>query len=455
MRLLAALCLFLLGFTCSSLADTGQPAALVSDTKELQQQIEQLRKEYSEKIAELERKIDEMSSQRESEAEAEIRQSAEQEAQTSGEEEAPETPESATFASGALGLQALNPEISAVADAVSWFGKPEGDQRRTDFDLRVLDVHFESYLDPYSKLKAAVGLTEHGAELGEAYLTRYDVGKGLNLTLGKFHQQFGVVNRWHAHGLDQVNFPLAIRQLFGGPLESTGVSLDWLGSGRASVTHGLTVQITNGANERLFAENSTNFPSLLVHYKNYRDLSKDTYFEAGFTGLLGRNDEWRVGAGTVSRRLWTRAFGVDLTLLWEPTEAMRYRNWVWRTEGYFVKKRLLAPDGSGTDSIKAWGAYSYFQRKISRTTEIGTRLDYFRPDRKSYAQDYGDLLGPVAVAASGAHQWQLSPYVTWWQSEWVKWRFEYNRLWGDGLPDDNRFFVQCTFAAGPHKHERY
>ena len=150
-----------------------------------------------------------------------------------------------------------------------------------------------------------------------------------------------------------------------------------------------------------------------------------------------------------------RALGADLTLLWEPTEAMRYRNWLWRTEAYYLRKNILAPDGSGKDALNTWGAYSYFQRKVSRTTEIGARLDYFRPDVKGYADVSGLSLSPLAVTTPDARQWQISPYLTWWQSPWVKWRLEYNHRWGRGLPDDDKLFLQCTFAAGPHKHERY
>lgn len=453
---LAVICLLL-----TAQMATAQGSAGTSDKSRgelLQQQLEELRKEYADAIDALQRRIDELSKDRESRNDDDIRKAAEDAVGPIEEEETnEEAPEETVFKSGALGLQALNPEISAVGNLVSWVGETEGVKRRSDFDLRVLGLHFESYLDPYSKLKACVPVSEHGAELGEAYLTRYDVGKDLNLTLGKFHQQFGVVNRWHAPSLDQVEFPLALRQIFGGPLVSTGASFDYLIPKFSTGTQTLTVQVTNGSNQRLFGENSTNFPSLLAHYKNYRDISKDLYFEAGFTALAGRNDEWQITtpAGvsvSETERLWTGLYGFDLTLLWEPTDAMRYRNWLWRTEGYFLKKRLLAPDGSGADTLNAWGAYSYFQSKISRTTEIGVRADYYKPDVKGYADE---SLNPLVVTTPGAHQWQISPYVTWWQSPWVKWRLEYDRRWGKGLPDDSRLLVQCTFAAGPHKHERY
>ncbi len=441
--------------------ENGQPADTQSQIESIQQQLDELRREYSEKVAELERKIEQLGTGVQEDEEAEIRRAAEEAAEATEEDESTEDSSQETvFKSGALGLQALNPEISVVADSVSWYGDTEGDERRSDFDLRTFGIHFESYLDPYSKLKACVPVNGNGAELGEAYITRYDVGRNLNLTLGKFHQQFGVVNRWHVPGLDQVEFPLALRQLFGGPLESTGLAFDWTLAGSGSASRGITLQVTDGSNARVFGENSKNYPSGLLRFTDYRDLSKDKYLEIGLTTLFGQNNKWSVSqsegkAVTQNRDMGTWMLGADLTLLWEPTEAMRYRNWLWRTEAYYLRKNTLAPDGSGKDALNTWGAYSYFQRKVSRTTEIGARLDYFRPDVKGYADVSGLSLSPLAVTTPDARQWQISPYLTWWQSPWVKWRLEYNHRWGRGLPDDDKLFLQCTFAAGPHKHERY
>lgn len=460
---IAIACLLLASQSIWSQDGTGV-AGRTSDSQSqidaLRQQLDDLRRQYSEKISELEKKIEQLVSQKEAEEEADIRRAAEEAAGPSAETaQAERSSEETVFASGALGLQALNPEISVVGDSVSWYGNTEGHVGRSDLGVRVLGVHFESYLDPFSKFKACVPVSEEGAELCEAYLTRYDVAKNLNLTIGKFHQQFGVVNRWHAPSLDQVEFPLALRQVFGGPLEATGVSLDWLLPGTGRISQGLTLQVTTGRNPRVFGGNSRNFPSALVRYNNYRDLSKDKYLEFGFSALAGRNDEWQADSGgttlTANRNLGAYVLGADLTLLWEPTDKMRYRNWVWRTEGYLLHKNILAPDGSGKDSINAWGAYSYFQKKTSRTVEAGLRLDYYKPDVKPYADLPGLSLSPLAVTTPGAYQWQISPYVTWWQSPWVKWRLEYDHRRGKGLPDDNRLLLQCTFAAGPHKHERY
>ena len=370
-----------------------------------------------------------------------------------------EKPEERIFEARGLGLQALNPEISVTGDFLFSSSRDSTSGDSSDFNFRTLGIHIESWLDPYTRFKAAIPVNENEAKLGEAYLTLYNIAPDLNLTFGKFRQQFGVVNRWHKHALDQVDFPLPLRNIFGnGGLNQSGLSLDWLMPPAGDASQQLTFQVTDGENSRLFGENSRNRPSFLLHYKNYRDLSKDTYLEYGLSGLLGLNDEWSISDGTTQNSSkMTTVLGADLSVLWEPTEKMRYRNIEWRSEAYLLNKKLLAPDGSGADSINAWGLYSYLQTKISRTIDIGIRGDFFVPGTKSYANISDSLsLSPLAVTGDNPYMWQISPYITLWQSPFVKLRLEYNHREGRGIEgSDDIIWFQLVFAAGPHKHERY
>lgn len=53
-------------------------------------------------------------------------------------------------------------------------------------------------------------------------------------------------------------------------------------------------------------------------------------------------------------------------------------------------------------------------------------------------------------------QWLVSPTLTWWQSEYVRLRAEYDLL--SGFEDQSRtgqLLLQVTFAMGPHRHEAY
>ena len=50
----------------------------------------------------------------------------------------------------------------------------------------------------------------------------------------------------------------------------------------------------------------------------------------------------------------------------------------------------------------------------------------------------------------------IVPYLTWWQSEYVRLRGEYGYLENDlSGQSENRFTLELTWAAGPHKHETY
>jgi hypothetical protein len=241
-------------------------------------------------------------------------------------------------------------------------------------------------------------------------------------------------------------------------LNQTGLSVEWVLPFSGDIYHDVILQVTNGENGRLFGGNVLSIPSFLGHYKAFRDITKSVYMELGVSGLIGWNDRWDVisgGSTAVNKEtLSTRVYGLDVAVLWEPTGRMRYRNIEWRTECYLLDRELLDPAAASHSTVNAYGGYSYVQAKLSRTVDLGIRFDYYRPDRVDSAS--AELLGPLAVSGDGAYRWQASPYVTWNQSPFVRFRVEYDH--GDGKEmgeAENRITVQAIFAAGPHKHERY
>jgi len=463
-----------IGFPIMSLArdketDSSDLAELKEQILELQRQMNEMKKLHDLEIGALKKEVEKLRQpapvSQEAKAEDEaaaLRRLAES---LAGKEEAKKTPEETVYKFGGLSLQQLNPEISVSGDFVGHYRHQDKTRKRTDAEIRGLELNFQSYLDPYSRLKATTHISDEGIDLEEAYFTRFSMLKNANLDLGRFRQQFGVVNRWHEDALDQVQYPLALRRIFGDEgLNQTGASLDWTLPRWGRAYQGLTLQVTNTENERLFGGDTLGNPSLLFHYKNYRDLSRDTYLELGLSGLFGWNDQWSVNkAGslqTVHDTLGTRVFGADMSLVWEPADKALYRNLEWRSEAFLLDRDILAPDDSGRDNLNAWGAYSYLQTKVARNVDIGIRGDYYEPDTKDYANITDDegisLINPLAYTSANAHRWQICPYVTWWQSEWVKFRFEYDYAFGHGMEKpEHVLWFQALFSAGPHKHERY
>jgi len=89
---------------------------------------------------------------------------------------------------------------------------------------------------------------------------------------------------------------------------------------------------------------------------------------------------------------------------------------------------------------RAWGYWGAGELRLSRRWLVGARAD-----RVENPIDPSD------------RAWLLAPTLTWWQSEFVRLRAEYDLLGGDrdGGGSQGRFLLQATFAMGPHKHEFY
>ncbi len=396
---------------------------------EIPAQLDSLRK----MVGELRQQVDRLSQQAAEQELEKLRQAA---LQATQQKEKPKVTK--TFREGARSLQALNPEISVTGDMLTryLFEDPHyTEDARSGFLFRVLGLHFQSNLDPFSFAKVAIEFGADGVGVGEAYLTWVNALPRINITAGKFRQQFGVINRWHQHALDQSSFPLPIQLYLGEEgLNQVGVSVNWLMPALTAHANELTLEITNSRNERLFSGENFGLPATLLHWKNYYDVNRNTYFEWGVSGLAGTNDS--LGFTFTGEHHWTYLGGLDLTLSWSPVNQSLYRGLTWRTELFYLNK-----DVNGRDKIQALGGYSYLDYRLSRQFIGGIRLD---------------LAQPPVLNNSGQLLWQVVPYLTFWQSEFVLLRLEYQHREGYNLNlKDNRITLQIDWAVGPHKHERY
>lgn len=350
--------------------------------------------------------------------------------------------ETKEFKSGQRSLQAINPEISVLGDMFGQYIANENgfnEEFRSGAFFRAMEINFQSNLDPFSFAKFIVELNTEGIEFAEGYMTWTRIFPGVGITAGKFRQQFGVLNRWHVHSLDQFDFPLALTTILGNEgLNQIGLSFDWLMPSIISDANSLTMQITNGQNEHLFAGSMFSSPAGLLHLKNYWDISRDTYLELGLTGMIGQNNQRGYDEEDnliLEDSRLTALGGLDLTVLWEPLNQARYHSFIWRTEFYYANKELM------NDRIKVFGGYSYAEYKFDLQWQVGTRFDYTQP---------------FETNNSGKYSYQIVPYLTWWQSNWVRLRLQYNYLNGTEIPTaQNTIRLQIVFAAGPHKHDRY
>jgi hypothetical protein len=337
-------------------------------------------------------------------------------------------------------LSALNPEISVTGDVVGSMLAPAGED--TDFRAtpREFEFSFQSALDPYTRTKifatyeeelaiAGVELEEEEEEGGhggfhieEAYLYWVGLPGNVGLKAGKFRQEIGLYNRWHTHALREVDRPLAAVAFLGDDgLIQTGFSLSSPALTIGPATQTITLEGTQATNEALFAHEGSGL-SGLGRFQSFWDVGRATYFQVGATGVIGRN-----GMEDLDARL----LGLDFQFRWAPSGANMYRSVELKSEWYFATQETAGTRTTGH------GGYGQVNAQLNRRWVLGTRVDYL--------DGYG--VDPEIV--------QIVPSISWWQSEWVRLRLQYNFVKPAALDPSHTVLLQVVWAMGPHKHESY
>ena len=409
--------------------------------EELQRQFEELSRQLllvQEQLAQLKAQQEAQKKQAEIEH---LRQAAAAEAAKAAAPDAVDT--STDFVSGTRMQSMLNPEISVTGDIFFVGGEHEKEEMLADH----FELDIQSYLDPYTKMHVVIGYhgphhessfgvedhhdeaEEHGHEgfgLEEGYVTWLQLPGHTSLTVGKKRQQFGVLNRWHKHALDQSDWPWVVQESFGPHgLVGTGVSVDWLMPRLWAHTNELTVEIMNGNNDVAFAGSDWKKPTFLASLMNYWDLTPNTYIQADLTALHGVTDH----EGALDHNF----LALDLAYDWYPAGRELYRGFTAR--GMLLRSWLDLEEGP---SLNTWGSYLYGQYRLTSRWIAGLRWDWVEDQR-----------------AEGHDTWGLTPYLTLWQSEFVRLRGQATYEKDNWYRTDRRFELQLTFAAGPHKHESY
>jgi hypothetical protein len=237
------------------------------------------------------------------------------------------------------------------------------------------------------------------------------------------------VTWWHSHALPFQSRSLPHLAFIGEEsLGQTGASVHWLlPVGGGAGTYEATVEVTRSENETLFGESGR--PSVLGHLNAFWVLSPSTDLDLGLSWLHGSYEDT---VAVVDREL----AGAEVAFTWRPPDRARYR-------GFTLRGGVMMLDGLVTDASpdvdRALGFWAGAETRLSETLLVGARADRTE-----------DPLDPAE------HAWLVSPTVTWWQSEYVRVRLEYDLLGRSAVStNEGRLVMQVTFAMGPHKHESY
>lgn len=341
-------------------------------------------------------------------------------------------------------IGSLLPEIGVVGDIVATTSESDADSEGNDrISARHLEVVFGSNVDPYSRFDAAVTFSDfEDAELEEAYLTRWGLPFDTRARFGRFFPKVGKAASIHRDSLPTVDEPMVVRRFLGEEgYFRTGADLSKVIEGPASWVFEPSIGILEGG----VGEGGNMFggarrrPTLYGHWKNYRDLGDSASIEAGLTGLLGSSD--------ADSEFEVKTLGVDLTYLnaFTPTSKLKLQGELFmqhRSEAFSI-------DVGGTEETthfdrNPWGAYALAEYRFAPQWSVGIRGDHVRL--------VDTLVGPGG--ASRHYDQGLSAFLTFYQSEWARWRLQFrHEERASDETDDNAVMLQGTFAIGTHKHQ--
>ena len=379
------------------------------DAQTLQQQIDQLKKDFGERIAALEAKL----------AEAQAAP------QTPAPPPEPVAPAQASASSGA---KYFNPDMAVIGNFLGAAGHNDVNPSPA-LEMRESEVSLQAIVDPYARADFFIAFGEEGVELEEGFATLTSLPGALQAKVGKMRAAFGKVNTLHAHVVPWADRPLVINNLLGGEegLSDAGVSLARL-IPIGNVFVEATGQVFRGdtADEGLYKSSQPGDLSYVGHLRSYFDLTESSNLDFGASYSQGHN-----AAGVVDDvdlgRFTTQLFGVDATFRWRPLTRAIYHQFVARTE--YIRSHREQVDALQ----KADGFYVSGDYQFARRWWMGGRLDQSERAYDTSLLDRGQSFS-----------------LTYMPSEFSQLRGQYRHTaYGHG-PTAHEFLMQFQFAIGAH-----
>ncbi|MSR78037.1 MAG: hypothetical protein EXS63_07430 [Candidatus Omnitrophica bacterium] len=369
--------------------------------------------------------------------------------QTLGQSSALSTASLPAEAPKAAGLsQGFNPDIGVTGTVQTKLTQDKIDgEGNNAIALKELELDFAHVVDPFSRLDAIIGFNDNieaqNVDIEEAYYTRWGLPLGFTAQLGKFRSKIGKENLRHLHQLDTADYPLVIQDFFGEEgLASSGARLQNNIPNPWDIPLEITGEVLRGNNGPSFSGISRR-PIFNSHLKTFFELTKDTNLELGWTTLFGdenppqfsqvdkSGEDVNAPASDGRNKYGVKVYGADATFKWFLPEekVVKFQN-----ELYFQSRgNLVHPNED------PWGFYSLLDYKFSPKFSTGLRFDY---------------LEPLDVIGQHRRTVGISPYITFWQSEFADFKLQYEHLEPANGDDksDNMIFLQVDFLIGAHKH---
>jgi len=407
-------------------------AQTAEQAQQIQQQIDQLRREFNDRLAALEMQLASIRGGQAPSAPAVPPPAPAPGAPTV------EVPPGAAGAGGptgalpvygnvAAGAKVFNPDMAVIGDFLGAAGRNTTDPQPA-LEMHESEAAFQAIVDPYARADFFISFGEEGVGVEEGFLTLTSLPGGFLTKVGKMRANFGKINTLHNHVLPWTDRPMVTRYLVGGEdgIDDAGFSVARL-IPAGSLFLEATGEVYRGdSGESLFRSSKRGDLSYVGHLRAYQDITESTNLDLGTSYSYGHNPAGIVNDVDLGR-FTTQLFGIDATLRWKPLSRAIYHSFVGRSEAVWSRRQQF---GGRQD---ASGYYVSGDYQFARRWFAGVRYD-----RSGRAED-------ASIVDKGA-----SATLTYWPSEFSQVRGQYRRTNYADAPAADELLFQFQFSIGAH-----
>ena len=344
----------------------------------------------------------------------------------------------------------LNPTLTVAGDFLARFddrkvyldNDPAEPRIDDTLNLREAEIDLRASVDPFVDGVAIISIESevpgtYDATVEEFFATIKSLPLplwespplGTKIKVGRFRTEFGLNNKSHTHDLPQSDRPLVIREFLGEEgMAANGISTQSFLPSPGDTALELTLQLLQGGESNLSQDG--NHLAYLGNLNLFLPLADEHSLNLALIGFAGTNDP--------DDRDRSRCASAEVLYKWKPLRQGEYSSFLLGAQVFAAVHE--DPAGPPDSRSRPLGYDVWAQCQVSSRLYAGIRWDFTE-----------------TLADDDVQRKQLSPYLTWYSSEFFRARFTYQHTWSDLAIEDrlDSFMLELVIVFGAHPPEPF
>jgi len=354
-------------------------------------------------------------------------------------------------------ITVLNPTVTVAGDFLWRFddkkvfldNDPANARINDTINMREVELDLRASVDPFVDAVAILSVGsevpgQFGVEVEEFYAVIKSLPLpfwetpplGTKIKVGRFRTEFGLNNKSHTHDLPQSDRPLVIEEFLGPDGQNAnGISTQSFLPSPGDTALELTLQALQGGSAHISQDNTR--LAYLANLNYFVPIADEHSLNIAAIGFYGVNDR---DAGHQSR-----VGSLEFLYKWKPLRQGEYQSLLLGGQ-LFQGSHEFGLD-TNSDGVLDTGRRTHpFGYTVWVQYQLSSRL------YAGLRWDQTDFL-----ADSSLQRKKISPYLTWYTSEFFRARFTYEHTWSDNPIEDrlDSFFVELVVVFGAHPPEPF